>query len=145
MKRTWAALHMTKCMIEMCIHTRMHDNKYILQNGNFLPTGIIVMIYILSLSNLVLSAHITLFFSASILSKHGQSEVMLESGTAFIFMPYDWNRYCISTYQQQVSPVLQTLLMTFSVNLNYQCLGTSKYIWNESLNIIIRCSILVLL
>ena len=54
-------------------------------------------------STLIISAWITLFFSALVMFRWEQSKLYWSRGSAFKLMPCDLNYYCILSYQMNFS------------------------------------------
>ena len=92
----------------------------------FLPRDVVGLIYVLNLSNLIISVWITPFFSAQSCFKCGQS-IYWNGNSAFMLMPCDSNHSCVSTYQRLLSWCSTSSFDDVTANFEYLCLETCVY------------------
>ena len=126
--------HTMKHNTEMCIHIRglmiypccAEWKKWPFGRVIFLPRAVVGLIRILSLSNLMISVHITLFFSTLSCPSVDNPTYISNQGNAFIFVPCDRNHSCNSANQQWLSPCNlvwehSLILRTFAWPHSFMC------------------------
>ena len=89
----------------------------------FLPRDVVGLIYVLILSNLIISVQITPFFSAWSCFKCGQS-IYWNGNSAFMLISCDSNHSCVSTYQRLLSWCSTSWFDDVTANFEYLCLET---------------------